>query len=176
MANVSKLAPKILQWEGGLSLNVHDSGNYDNKKNLIGSNKGIIPATFFNAFGHWPSKEEMANITEEQFQYILKKLFWDRWHADLINNQSIAEILVDWVWASGVWGIKIPQRILQIKEDGVVGNVTMAKVNESDQEILFNKIKEARIQFVNNIVEKNPSQAIFLKGWLRRINSFVFIK
>ena len=26
-----------------------------------------------------------------------KKLYWDKWKADSIKNQSVADILVDWV-------------------------------------------------------------------------------
>jgi len=37
----------------------------------------------------------------------MKKNFWDKWKADLIKDQSIANILVDWVWGSGKYGITI---------------------------------------------------------------------
>jgi hypothetical protein len=32
----------------------------------------------------------------------LKSLYWDKWKADQIKSQSVANILVDWVWASGI--------------------------------------------------------------------------
>ena len=32
-----------------------------------------------------------------------------------------ANTLVDWLWCSGAWGIKIPQKILGLKVDGIVG-------------------------------------------------------
>jgi hypothetical protein len=35
-------------------------------------------------------------------------MYWDKWKADKIENQSIANLLVDWVWTSGKWGIIFP--------------------------------------------------------------------
>lgn len=50
----------------------------------------------------------------------MKKLFCNRWMADLIKDQAVANTLVDWVWGSGVYGVKIPQRMLGVTADGVV--------------------------------------------------------
>ena len=50
---------------------------------------------------------------------VLKQNYWNRWKADQIANQSVAEILVDWVWGSGKWGIVIPQRLLKVTDDGI---------------------------------------------------------
>ena len=47
---------------------------------------------------------------EDVVKRVLKPHYWDRWKADDIKSQSVANILVDWVWASGAHGIKIPQR------------------------------------------------------------------
>lgn len=68
-------------------------------------------------------------------------MYWDRWQADRIENQSVANILVDWVWASGVHGIKRPQKILGVTVDGIVGDKTIAALNAMDPMSLFFKIK-----------------------------------
>jgi len=103
-----------------------------------------------------------------------KENFWDRWQADKINNQSIASIIVDWLLNSGIWGIKIPQRILGLVEDGIVGPKTLNAVNSSNQKGLFQDVKNAREQFYWNIVKNNPSQSKFIKGWLNRLADFKF--
>ena len=175
MADSKILAPLILKWEAGYSSNTKDKGNYDNKENLIGSNKGITPSTFYMAFGHYPTIDEMKGLTSEQFNIVFKRLFWDKYQADKINNQSIANILVDWFWGSGYWGIKIPQKILGLLSDGVVGVATLTKINNVEQKKFFDQVKQARIDFVNNIVKNDLEQQIFLKGWLRRIDSYIFI-
>ena len=176
MAKIELLTPKILQWEGGYQCYKEDSGNWFREK-LIGTNKGITPATYFTAFGVEPTVEDMKNLTDKQVEQILKKYYWDKWKADLIINQSVAEICVDWVWGSGVWGIKIPQRVLNVSGDGIVGEKTLFAINNyHDQELLFNKIKQARITFIENIIIAKPKNAKFRKGWLRRINSYKFEK
>lgn len=174
MADVNILAPIILKWESGFQNSPNDRGNYDNKHNLIGSNKGVTPATYKQAYGIYPTIQMMKELSDYQFIYILKKLFWDDWKADEIKNQSVANILVDWHWASGVWGIMKPQGLLGLKDDGVVGPVTIAKANSQDQETFFNQIKAARIAFAKQIVKDHPNQIQWLHGWENRINSFVF--
>lgn len=112
-----------------------------------------------------PTVTRLRNISYEQWRDVLKTLFWDKWKADEIKSQPLANILVDWVWASGSSGIKIPQRILGVKQDGVVGPKTMAALNASDPKRLFDEIHNARIKFVNDIVARKPSQKKFIKGW-----------
>ena len=99
---------------------------------------------------------------------------WDIWQADKINNQSIAEILVDWVWGSGKWGVVIPQRLLGLEDDGKVGAITLSHLNQANQKELFTSLFNARVKFLNDIVKNNPSQSKFIKGWLNRLNDFKF--
>ena len=56
-------------------------------------------------------------------------MYWDRWKADEIKSQSIADILVDWIWASEMHGIKIPHDLVGVIPDGIVGPKTLAAVN-----------------------------------------------
>ena len=106
---------------------------------------------------------------------VLKPHYWDRWRADEIRSQSVANILVDWVWGSGVNGIKIPQRVLGVTQDGIVGPKTLAAVNAQDPRAFFDRIKVEREAFLRRIVERNPSQNRFIRGWLNRLNDLKFI-
>ena len=94
---------------------------------------------------------------------------------DQIHSQSLANILVDWVWASGSNGIKIPQRLLQVQCDGIVGKVTLATLNSVNAQEFFNVLKEARLQFIDDLCRKNPSQEVFRKGLVNRINDLKFV-
>ncbi len=171
MAEVQELKPFILKWEGGFADDPLDRGG--------ATNKGVTIATFKEfckrkGYGI-PDKQRLKGISEAEWLEILKTMYWDKWRADEIESQSVANILVDWVWASGVWGIKIPQRILGVKADGIVGKITLNAVNEQDARTFFNKIKEARKDFVHNIVARRPDQWRFLNGWLNRINNLNFV-
>ena len=112
--------------------------------------------------------------TLEEIMEIFKCQYWDRWKADEIENQSIANIVVDWVWASGVHGIKQVQKILGVEVDGIVGRKTLAALNSRPADPLFHQIQAARIAFVENIVRRKPSQRKFLRGWKNRILAIKF--
>lgn len=161
------MKPFILKWEGGFVDDPLDRGG--------ATNKGITIGTFRNFYGKDATVEQLKNITDEQWLHIFKCGYWDKWKADDIANQSIAEIVVDWAWASGTGtSIKQVQKILGVSVDGIVGNDTLTAINTADQRDLFDRIHMKRIRFVEDIVKRNPSQARFLKGWKNRINSLTF--
>lgn len=167
MADYKKLIPFILRWEGGFANDPVDRGG--------ATMKGITIGTFTvyrNTKGNpEPTVTDLKNISDQEWEDVFKSLFWDRWHADNIKTQSIANILVDWVWASGKYGITIPQRILGVTQDGVVGPKTIEALNARDADKLFAQLRQARINFVETIVKRNPSQGKFLNGWKKRIYS-----
>ena len=167
MADYKKLIPFILKWEGGFTNDPADRGGATMKGITIGTF-----AAYRNTKGKpAPTVTDLKNISDQEWEDVFKSLFWDRWHADNIKTQSIANILVDWVWASGKYGITIPQRILGVTQDGVVGPKTIEALNARDADKLFAQLRQARINFVETIVKRNPLQGKFLNGWKKRIYS-----
>ena len=104
----------------------------------------------------------------------MKDLYWDKCHADKIKNQAIAEITVDWCVNSGMVGLRKVQEIAGTKPDGISGPKTLAAINGADQKELFERIWKARQQFYVNIVKRNPSQKVFMNGWMNRLARFKF--
>jgi lysozyme family protein len=171
MADIQKLIPFILRWEGGYVNDSLDKGG--------ATNKGVTIATWkaggYDIDGDGDIDEnDVKLISEADFGIILRKYYWDKWKADLIISQSIANIVVDWTWGSGSWGIRIPQRILGVKEDGIVGQKTIDAINETDPFFLFLRLKDERIQFIDNIIKNNPKQMRFKMGWYNRINALKY--
>lgn len=164
MAVYTKIIKKILKWEGGYA------GNIDGATCTM---KGVTLSTYRRFFGKEKTCKDLKEITQAEWDYIFKKGFWDRWKADDIENQSIAELLVDWCWTSGVWGIKFPQRVLGVNDDGIVGPKTLAAINDyEDQEELFNKLWNRRKKHFQDIAK--GGKAKFLSGWLNRLNDFKY--
>lgn len=172
MANHKRLIPFILRWEGGYVDDPADRGGATNKGVTIGTyttyrkSKGIKQTT----------KSDLRNITDAEWSEIFKTMYWNRWQADHIRSQSVANICVDWVWGSGVHGIKRVQRLLGVRDDGVVGPVTLAALNARDPERLFAEIREARICFIKSIIARDPSQKRFERGWMNRLFSLKYEK
>lgn len=174
MAEIKKFEPFILKWEGG--------AKYTNKKSDKGgaTKYGITIATWRtvgydkNGDGKIDEKDVQL-IDEEDFKKVLKRNFWDKWNADQIKNQKIAEFLVDWLWNSGKWGIIKPQQLLGVTADGIVGAKTLAAVNNyPNQRKLFESLKNARKAYIDKVIKNDPSQIVNKKGWLNRINSIVY--
>lgn len=165
MANAEILKPFILSWEGGFANVAGDRGG--------ATNKGVTIATFRSVFGQSKTVNDLKNLTDDQWMLIFKKLFWNKWMADNIKSQDIANLLVDWVWASGAYGIKLPQKVLGVKIDGIVGNKTLAAINNyPNQRELFDKLWKERKEFFERIGK--GTQAKFLAGWLNRLNGIQF--
>lgn len=165
MADYKKLIPTVLKWEGGFVNHPSDPGG--------ATNSGVTLSTFRNVYGKDKTVQDLKNMTREQWEYIFKTRFWDRWKADDIDNQSIANLLVDWLWASGVYGIKYPQEVLGVKTDGIVGLKTLAAINYyPNKKELFDKLWNRRKKHFEGIVRNRPQSKVFLKGWLRRLSDF----
>ncbi|MFR9635296.1 MAG: glycosyl hydrolase 108 family protein [Rikenellaceae bacterium] len=170
MAKVETLAPFIFSWEGGFVNHPNDKGG--------ATNMGVTIATY-KAYRNLkgldePTVDDLKNISTEEVVEILKTMYWDKAKADEINDQSIANIIVDWVWASGVWGIKYTQRALGLTDDGVVGPLTIGAINRADPLTLFNTLWASREAHFLKIVTNNASQQVFLKGWLNRLGGIKF--
>lgn len=166
MAKINILAPFILSWEGGFVNDPADRGGATNKGVTIASFKSWRKSKGLPE----PTVEDLKKLTDEEAIAIMKEKYWDRWKADQIKDQSIANILVDWVWGSGVYGIKIPQKMLGVKQDGIVGPQTLAALNAKDSKEFFLEIKAEREAYFNRIVKSRPANAKFLRGWLRRLS------
>lgn len=173
MANIKLLTPKILRWEGGYVNDPDDLGG--------ATNKGVTIATW-RAVGYDKDGDGDIDVqdlklltVDDMANRVLKPHYWDRWKADYINNQSVAELLVDWVWGSGAHGIKIPQRLLGLVDDGVVGNVTLKAINDyKNQSELYKLLFDARVKFIDDICKARPANKKFKTGWLNRLNSYKF--
>ena len=168
--SVEKLAPFVLEHEGGFVNDPLDRGGATNKGVTI----AVWKAQGYDKDGDGDiDVADLKLITEADAIMIMKKNYWDRWKADQIKNQAIANTVVDWVWSSGVWGIKIPQRILGVKDDGVVGAKTIEALNNQDPKKFLEKLYLARFNFLDGIVASNPSQKRFIKGWKNRMNDLI---
>lgn len=184
MAKVELLAPYIKKWEGGFVNDPADTGESTN----MGVTMGTLRAYCKQKSLPPPTVEKLKSLAEAEWIEILKTMYWDKWKADFIESQKVANILVDWVWGSGRYGITNPQKLLGMVPDGIVGRKTLAAVNAADPDELFEAIYEERVKFLNRITAASISRyeakigrkateaellkhtyKRFIKGWLNRL-------
>jgi lysozyme family protein len=164
--NFKAFAAFVLDKEGGFVNDKLDKGK--------ATNMGVTIATF-KSQGYDNDHDgdidvaDLRLMTKVQATEILKKAYWNKVNADLIKDQSTANMIVDWYWCSGGWGAKIPQRILGLKEDGVLGPKSIAAINAAGP-IFADNLYKARFKFLHDIVIDNPSQKRFINGWINRLN------
>ena len=169
MADYRHLIPHIRRWEGGYSNHPADPGG--------ATMRGVTFATFKS----WrrrqgrptPTVDDLRNITDEEWGAIFKSLYWDRCKADLIHSQPVADMLVDWVWGSGVHAIRHTQRLLGVTADGVVGPKPLAAINSHPSpRNLWAAMYADRERFYYNIA--TGKKRVFLRGWLNRLHSMTY--
>lgn len=167
MAKAEILMPFVLRWEGGYSDDPDDRGG--------ATNKGVTLATFRRYYGSDATKGQLRAMTDEQWLHIFRRGYWDKFRADEISSQSVADACVDWAWGSGTaTAAKKVQAVLGVTADGIVGGQTLTAINAAQPRQLFAKIMAERLRYVESIAKNNPTQKKFLKGWKNRINALTF--
>lgn len=190
MANIEHFIPFLIKWEAGISKKSNETneslfqrarktGWADDPDDLGGQTMVGVTMAAYEEYCRRkgypkPTTGRLMDLSYNDWKSILKMLYWDRWNADEIRSQSIAEIVCDFVWASGVHGIKVPQDLVGVIPDGIVGPKTLAAVNSRNPRELFDQIKIARFDFIEDICRKHPANNKFKRGWMNRINDIKF--
>lgn len=185
MATIDKFIPVVLRWEAGITIKDNETLEQAfNRAKVKGfSNDPADPGgatmvgvtintykTYCKRNGmHVPTVNDLKAITYTVWRDILHTMYWNKWKADLIEDQTVANMLVDWVWGSGASiGIKRPQKLLKVVQDGIVGPKTIAAVNNTPD--FLKALYEARKAHFEAIVKAKPTSKKFLKGWMNRLN------
>ena len=169
MANLEKALKKVLKWEGGYANDPDDTGGE--------TMKGVTMATYKEYCRRKglpePTSADLKKLTNATIIDLADTLFWSKIRGNEIDNQSIAELCFDCVWGSGLGYIKVMQKVLGVTADGVVGPVTIAKINNwTPQKDLFNKLWNRRKTYL----EGCKTAWKYLRGWMNRLNSYKFVE
>lgn len=168
MTRIEKYGIYCRSWEGGWSNHPNDKG---------GPTMTGVTYTTFCAFRaakglKKPTLLDLRNISDKEWNAVLRWHTWDKARLDDIKSEWVAYLIADCVWMSGAGYIKRIQGLYGLKQDGIIGPKTLAKLNGLDQQALFNTLWKQRKQFYQSIgVGKN---AVFLKGWLRRLECVAY--
>ena len=166
MANFNLSIELVLKNEGGYTDHPMDRGG--------ATNWGITHQDLIHVRGLGVTKEDVKNMTREEAKDIYKRLYWMPLQCEFIVVQKVADIIFDQGVLCGISGsIKRAQIVLKrmnknITVDGKMGNATLSAVNTvNPDEFCMEFIFDTQDYFAG-IVERRPSQAVFLRGWLNR--------
>ena len=194
-SNFEKYQKKVFDHEGGFVDDPVDKGG--------ATNKGIIFNTFKlyakTDLGIEPTLKNLKALTNEQAAVIYQKRFWNPVRADEIKNASLAYALYDFNVNAGNNAAKILQKVLNdmgetLIVDGKIGSKTVEVINSKNSKKLFEKYKQARIDYYQALVNASVAeykkdhpkatekdllkntQKKYEKGWKKRVNSINYEK
>lgn len=136
---------------------------------------GITVPVFTEFLGREPDIEELRNLTKATAAEIYRALYVLKPNFHRIGDERLREQLVD----SGVlhgpgWTIRRLQEIAGVRADGVIGPITLKAVEFAEKtNSLGNRFMRRRVHRIGRIVQADPSQVVWLTGWLDRATSFV---
>ncbi len=174
-AKFKAFLPTILEHEGGFVNHPSDPGG--------ATNKGITIGTFQqhaqSILGLEPTLENLKNITDEEAGLIYERIYWNRLHAEEINDVQVAYQYVDFFINAGGNAVRVMQNTLNqlgqsVEVDGGMGPKTLEAINSVEGQVLFDAFKQNRLQYYNDLVSRKPEMNVFLNTWTRRTNSFVY--
>jgi type VI secretion system secreted protein VgrG len=100
---------------------------------------------------------------------IYKAEYWDKFCGDDITDDGVASCLLSFSINDGEQReVMTLQQVLGFtKTDGLMGPITLAATNNAGP-ALAPKLRQAQANFYRMLVQKQPTDARFLDGWLRR--------
>lgn len=164
MARFDLAVENLLKFEGDYSDNPNDSGG----------------ATKFGVSLKWYRSTVDSQATVETIKHLTKtraiELYQDYfWRYDAILDQAVAEKIFN---MAVNMGSGTAHRIIQqaaeyvsnkfLSLDGVLGPKSIAAINSCDPDALLSELRARMVVRYAEIVLQNPSQKIFLLGWMRR--------
>lgn len=117
---------------------------------------------------------DIKNLSIQKAKEIYKRDFWENQHYKNIKNQELAIKIFDLAVNVGAnRANKLVQRALRsvnkkIEETGVLDDVTICLINESDATDLLSALRSEAAGYYRLIVSTKPHRAKYLKGWLNR--------
>jgi lysozyme family protein len=156
--------PFILRWEGGFVDHPADPGGR--------TNKGVTQRTY----NDWRARQGLAgqdvkHISDAEVHAIYESGYWLPPRCDLLASPLDLVQLDTAVNMGPGRAVRFLQRAVNCGVDGDFGPATQRAVMACDGGEAVVTYCNLREDFYRQIVARKPSQAVFLKGWMNRLNS-----
>lgn len=168
----------IETWEGGLSLDPKDSGNFYKGK-LVGSKYGVTAAAlakYRNVSNI--TAADIASLKLSEAVAVGLELYYDEPDFDLMPWDPVVASVMDMGWGAGpVQAVKLLQRMVVCADDGHIGPRTVAAYEDYVVEHGLRQTAidwcNIRYAFYDLIIARKPSNAKYRNGWRNRSAGFL---
>ena len=182
MASFEKAVITTFKAEGGFENDKEDNANFVNGV-CIGTNRGISAQAYYAYFKKIPTEKQMRDLTPEQAMLIYKGNYWDKIAGDFIVNQSVAELMFQFIIGSGQGQVsdikdlanKANGSAVLISNDLPITKADSIFINGLNQSLYFKGLWDFRLSFYDKVVKNTPAKIKYLKGWQNRLNTHKFI-
>lgn len=161
---IDDIIAQTIKIEGGYTNNPADAG---------GPTKyGITQRTLSTWLGRQATIEDVQNLDMVTAIAIYKKMYFYDPGFDKLPSALQPQLFDIAVNSGPRKAIELLQEALGCTADGIIGPNTISLCQQSTPG-LVNQVEKLREQLYLQIVQGNPSQSIFLKGWLTRAKTFI---
>lgn len=150
----------VLKNEGGFSNNPNDRGGM--------TNFGISKASYPHL--------DIEKLTKEEAIKIYRKDIFEKFKLERIKDQEVLNKVFDMIVLMGkaratlLFESTLIKLGFNIPKDGILDDEMIHIINNYNSGTLLAKYREELKRFLDRIVETTPSQKVFYKGWINRIN------
>lgn len=172
MANFEKALLITLKSEGVYDNDPQDTGGETYKG--IARNKnpqwsGWVDVDVAKRTDNFPANLESNVQLQESVKSFYKTNYWDKVQGDKIDNQCVAESIFDFAVNAGhVVSSKLAQSVVSVPQDGIIGQITVVKINAIDAEIFLKIFALNKIARYIDICDKRAESKKYFFGWVKR--------
>lgn len=167
MADFNYSYERLIKAEGGYTLTNHPADNG-------GQTYAGISRKFYPNWSGWEFVDRGEIPPSDMVRAFYRAGWWVPIQGDAIEAQDVADNLLSFCVNTSAYGrpttgIRLAQICCEATPDGVMGPRTLAAINAMDTELFILRYAIAKLTRYRDIVTKNPSQRVFLLGWVNRV-------
>ena len=135
---------------------------------------GITHRTVEQWRGRRVTRRELERLTEREALSILERRFVETNGIQRIGDGALKTQVIDNSVLSGpVNAVKDLQRALRVRQDGIIGPITLGRIKSVGSKVTCQRLAVKRTLRLAKIAAKDPTQNVFLVGWLTRALGFL---
>lgn len=154
----------VFAMEGGFSNDPSDHGG--------ATNWGITAATLAHWRGHAVTADDVRKVEPDEARAIYHTSYWNTVRGGELPT-GVDLVVFDMSVNSGPGrAVKMLQSAVRCNQvDGIFGPATKAAVGAMPAADIVSALDRARRRFYAGLVERDPTQGRFLKGWRNRVTA-----